>query len=210
MITISISAQTGMDSIMVNEINKVRGNPKSYIPVVERYIELQERYLNRIKSGKSKITSTSGTMTKSNGIKNTKSISGAAVVVRNIKAAKELIIELRNMKPLNELLFCQSIDSITNLHGKYLDSVNVSGHFGLNGQTLTDRFEGLKLKEVTENVCSVGSFIYTTKNVTPIILMLLVDGGIKDRAHRKNILNPKSKFIGIYMSKGTCVQNFTY
>ena len=210
MITITISAQTGMDSIMVNEINKVRSNPKSYIPVVEKYIELQKRQLKSIKDGKSTISSTSGTITKSNGIKSSKRISGTAVVKRNIRAAKELIIELKNMKPLNELIFCQSIDSISNSHGKYLDSVKVRGHFGLNGQTLTDRFEGFKLKGVTENVCCVGSFIYITNDVTPIILMLLVDSGIKSRGHRKNLLNPKSNFIGIYMSKYVCVQNFTY
>lgn len=210
MITVSITAQTGMDSIMVNEINKVRTNPKSYIPLIEDYIKMKGDMLVKIKSKKMKITSTSGKMTKTNGIKNAKRISGTAVIIRDIKAARELISILKKMKPVNELIFCQSIDSVTNSHGKYLDSVNVRGHFGPNGETLSERFSGFKLNGITENVSSVGSFVYAKKDVKPIIISLLVDGGIKTRGHRKNLLDPKSKFIGIYMSKKSCVQNFGY
>ena len=115
-----------------------------------------------------------------------------------------------NMKPANELVFCQSIDSVTDSHGKYLDSANVHGHFGPNGQTLSERFSGFKLNGFSENISSVGYFVYPKKDVKPIIIGLLVDGGIKNRGHRKNLLNPKSKFIGIYMSKKACVQNFAY
>ena len=210
LITSSMSAQTGMDSIMFNEINRLRANPKSYIPLIKEYIELNERTLKSIKEGKHRVTGISGAMTTRNGIKNKKISSGSDVIVRNIHAAKELIIELKKIKKLEPLIFDTSMDSITDSHGEYLDSVNAHGHFGPNGQTLSERFKNFRLYNISENVSSVGSFVYTTKDVKPILVSLLVDGGISNRGHRKNLLNPKSKYVAIYMSRNTCVQNFGY
>ncbi len=73
-ITTTISAQTGMDSIMFIEINNLRTNPKSYIPLVKNYIDIQYKSLESIKNGKMTNSSTSGEMTNTNGIKNPKII----------------------------------------------------------------------------------------------------------------------------------------
>jgi len=102
------------------------------------------------------------------------------------------------------------VDSITDSHGKYLDSVKQTGHYGLNGQTLEDRFKYFRLRNISENICNTGTFTYSTKDFKPILVCLLVDSGIEDRGHRKNLLNPESKFIGIYTSKRICIQNFAY
>lgn len=203
-------SQTGMDSLIFSEINNVRTNPKSYIPLIESYILTQEKMKSLIRKGKFKTTSTSGTMTSDNKMKNPKTISGISCVNRNIIAAKELILELKKIKKLNPLTFNLSMDSITDEHGKYLDSTNARGHYGPNKETLSNRFNGTTLKKISENVCSVGSFVYKTKNVKPIIINLLVDAGIDNRGHRKNILDRKVKFISVYISKKTCVQNFAF
>ena len=203
-------AQKGMDSLIFSEINKVRTNPKSYIPLIESYILTQEKMKLLIKKGRFKTTSTSGIMTSDNKMKNPKTISGIQCVNRNIVAAKELILELKKLKNLNSLMFNESMDSITDKHGKYLDSTNTRGHYGPNKETLSDRFNNFTLKKISENVCSVGSFVYKRQNVKPIIVNLLVDAGIDNRGHRKNILDPKARFISIYMSKKTCVQNFAF
>ena len=209
-ITVSITAQTDMDSLMFNEINNLRSNPKSYIPLIESYITTQEKMKDLIRKGKFKTTSTSGIMTRDNKMKNPKTISGIPCVNRNIAAAKELILELKKLKKLNSLIFNESMDSITDKHGKYLDSTNTSGHYGPNKETISDRFNNFTLKKISENVCSVGSFVYKRQNVKPIIVNLLVDAGIDNRSHRKNILDPKARFISIYMSKKTCIQNFAF
>ncbi len=209
-ITVPTNSQIGMDSLMFNEINNLRSNPKSYIPVIESYILTQEKMKLLIIKGKFKTTSTSGIMTSDNKMKNPKTISGISCINRNILAAKELILELKKIKKLNPLIFNTSMDSITDEHGKYLDSTNTRGHYGPNEETLSDRFNPLNLRIISENVCSVGSFVYKKQNVKPIIINLLVDAGIDNRGHRKNILDPKVKFISIYMSKKTCVQNFAF
>jgi len=203
-------SQTGMDSLIFSEINNVRTNPKSYIPLIENYILTQEKMKILIRKGKFKTTSISGVMTSDNKMKNPKTISGISCVNRNIMAAKELILELKKIKKLNSLIFNSYMDSITDEHGKYLDSVNTRGHYGPNKETLSNRFNSLNLRIISENVCSVGSFIYKTQNVKPIIINLLVDAGIDNRGHRRNILDPKVKLISIYMSKKTCVQNFAF
>ena len=203
-------SQTGMDSLIFSEINNVRTNPKSYIPIIESYILTQEKMKILIRKGKFKTTSTSGVMTSDNKMKNPKTISGISCLNRNIIAAKELILELKKLKKLNQLIFNPSMDSITDKHGKYLDSTNTRGHYGPNKETLSDRFNPLNLRIISENVCSVGSFVYKTQNVKPIIINLLVDAGIDNRGHRINILDPKVKLISIYMSKKTSVQNFAF
>jgi len=204
-----IISQKGMDSLIFNEINNIRTNPKSYIPLIESYILTQEKMKDLIRKGRFKTISTSGVMTSDNKMKNPKTISGISCINRNILAAKELILELKKLKKLNPLIFNSSMDSITDKHGKYLDSTNVRGHYGPNKETLNDRFKSLNLRIISENVCSVGSFVYKKQNVKPIIINLLVDAGIDNRGHRKNILDPKVKFISVYMSKKTCVQNFS-
>tara|TARA_Y100000389_G_C17423628_1_gene498235 strand:- start:996 stop:1658 length:663 start_codon:yes stop_codon:yes gene_type:complete len=209
-ITVSTTAQTSMDSLIFNEINNLRSNPKSYIPLVIDYVINQKNRINRIKEGKTKVSSTNGTMTKHNGMVKTKTVTGIKLINRNIKAAEELLLILDNIKPLNKLLYSKDMDIITDNHGKYLDSTNTSGHYGPNKETLNDRFNNLNLKIISENVCSVGSFVYKRKNVKPIIITLLVDAGIDNRGHRKNILDPKIKLISVYMSKKTCVQNFAF
>ncbi len=197
-----------MDSLIFEEINKVRTKPKSYIPYVKIYIENQEKMKVLVKNGKAKTTSFSGNMSNDNTVNNVKITTGINLINKNINAANELINILEKLKPVNPLIFNKTIDSISDRHGKYLDASNKRGHYGPNNQTIKDRFKNYNFTYFTENVSSVGSFVYINKNVKPIIINLLVDSGIDNRSHRKNILDPKVKFIGIYVSRKTCIQNF--
>ena len=86
-----ISGQNGMDSLIFEEINKVRTNPKSYIPYIETYIETQEKMKLLIKKGKVKTTSFSGNMTNNNTVKNVKITTGIDLINKNINSANELI-----------------------------------------------------------------------------------------------------------------------
>ena len=199
-----------MDSLIFEEINKVRTKPKSYIPYVKIYIENQEKMKVLVKNGKAKTTSFSGNMSNDNTVNNVKITSGIDLINKNINAANELINILKKLKPVKPLIFNKTIDSISDEHGKYLDVSNRRGHYGPNNQTIKDRFKNYNFTYITENISSVGSFVYIKKDVKPIIINLLVDSGIENRGHRKNILDPKVKFIGIYMSKKTCIQNFAF
>jgi len=71
---------------MVEEINELRANPKSFIAFIEKYIELQNKMSDEIKNG-------SMTMKSSDGKKDLE------VINRNIKAAKEILTILDTLSP---------------------------------------------------------------------------------------------------------------
>lgn len=197
--------QTNLEISMVTEINELRSNPKSFIPHVEVYIKFNNNFIERINSGKMKIKSTSGSVTKSNKTSNSKTISGKDVILERIKAAKELIIILNSITPLDTLAFNYDMYTITKGHAEYLYNTNKISHYDYNGNRASDRFKLFNLN-VSENLVSVGTF--TKDDPIPLILSLLVDAGIQNRGHRKNILNNNIRFISVSVVGGVCVQNF--
>lgn len=203
-------SQTELDSIMISQINSMRTNPKSYIPKVKKYIELQKQMLAFVSNPnvKTKMTNHSGNMDKNNKMVNVKTINDPKQIIRvKIKTAEELIDVLNSIEPLNELRYNSEMDSITDSHGRYLDSTNTTGHFGPNGERPSDRFKKTKLN-VSENIVSINEKEIKNKDFTQAILALLVDAFIETRGHRENLLNPDSKFISVYISNRICVQNF--
>ena len=170
--------QTTDELKMVSEINKIRKNPKSYIPVVEKYIQNQRWLMENT----SNATSYSGVMDKNNNLTNKKVLKGDSVFIRNIEAANNLISVLDTIKPMDTLIFDEKMYKITVFHGQYLKKTNKTGHYGPNGQTVWDRF---KNKSVSEN-CGTS------------LINLMVDAGIPNYGHRYNILNRGWKYVSIY------------
>ena len=207
LITFYISGQTNIEKHMINEINGLRANPKSFIPNIESYIKTQEYILTRINSGNVKVKSTSGTLNSKNKISNHKNSSGTSVIRKRISSAKELISELEVLESLDTLIFNIDMYVLTKKQGKYLDSTNQIGHFDSNGNGSSNRFKALKLN-VSDNVCSSGN-ITSNKAIERMLVNLLVDYGIASRGHRKNLLSKDIKLISIYISDNVCIQNFS-
>lgn len=179
------------------EINQIRKDPKSYIPKVESYIKSTEMMIKMFdnKNLKIKATSTSGNSTKTNGMKNGKTINGKDIFVKRIEAAKELISILDTLSSMDTLVFDSTMYKKTTLHGKYLERTKIIGHYGPNGTTPSDRFG----YEVGENVSSGGN----------ALINLMVDSGVNTRGHRMAILNCGTcRHISIYISDFVVVQNF--
>jgi uncharacterized protein YkwD len=173
--------------LMIYEINKIRSNPKSYIPKVEKYLDAQKWLLSRYDDPKSTIKTVSYTGNKDVNNKNIniKKTTGKDVHIRNIKVAEELISILDTLTPMDTLVFDSLMYKITVSHGEYLKSVNQTGHYGPNGQT---PFERLGPK---------GS-----ENCGSSLIGLMVDAGVPGYGHRYNILNVKWKYISVYYIKG--------
>lgn len=186
LISLITIGQTSDEMSMVSEINGIRTNPKSYIPKVETYIKGQEVWLEKFDSPNHKVmvTSTSGTLTKTNSVKNTNTVFGKDVFIRNIKVAKELISILDTLTPMDTLIFDSTMYLITKSHGNYLSSVNQNGHYGPKGQSVNDRFKHL------------GYLV--SENCGGTLISLMVDSGIPGYGHRYTIINPKLSHISIY------------
>lgn len=185
----SFSQTSEREVKMVNEINAVRTNPSSYIPKIEKYIVMCEKKLQMIEAGKLKASSSNG-------------LSGADLINDNIVTAKGLIEVLKNTPSLPELTVNVDMYLVTKAHGEYLLANNSDSHYDENGTLAPERMKDLNVTNVTENIVNDNGMI------TPTVVLLLVDAGIKGFGHRNNILNPDSRFISVYTNGDTWVQNF--
>ena len=193
-------SQTNEEIGMILEINKIRKNPKSYIPVVESYIKRQEILLSLM--GNSNLTvktkSSTNILTTSNDKGELlKSKSGSELINDEILVAKQLITILENMNPMDTLVFNPEMYVLTKVHSDYLKSINKFGHFGPNGDNCFKRMESIGI--VTENVTNTCKYS---------LVNLIVDYGVPGHGHRENILNPKAKQISISINEHCVVQNF--
>lgn len=200
-VTMFTFGQTTEELSMINEINKIRKDPKSYIPVVDEYIKKQEKIIGLISKSNVKVTVKS-TQYMSNGSNddvkiNNKTVSDVSVYNQRIFVAKQLIKELGMMIPLDTLIFNPTMYTVTKSHGEYLTSVGKLGHYGKNGDRPYVRFKNIG--NVSENVA--------TNHNNPL-LRLMIDYGVSNIGHRKNILDPKVKYISIFINNHCVVQNF--
>lgn len=179
-----VFCQTEKELQVVYEINQIRSNPKSYIPKVKEYIKTQKWFLEKYSDPKFNIKSTSysGNSNSDNDMINIKKNSGKDVHTNNIKAAEDLINVLDTLTPMDTLVFDSLMYKVTVSQGKYLKSVNKSGHFGPNNQTVFER---------------LGTY-NSSENCGTSLMGLMVDSGIQGYGHRYNILNPKWNYISIY------------
>lgn len=200
-VTMFTFGQTTEELSMINEINKIRKDPKSYIPMVEEYIRTQEKIIGFVSNSNLKVTvkSTQYVNGDSNNIvvTNSKTVTGVSVYSQRIVIAKQLIKELETMVPLDTLVFNPTMYTITKSHGEYLTSVGKIGHYGENGEKPYVRFKNVG--NVSENV--------TNKCNNPL-LQLMIDYGVSNVGHRKNILDPNVKYISIFINNHCVVQNF--
>lgn len=207
-LSLSVLSQNNMDSILIAEINTLRANPKSYIADIERYIRFQEKDIEMISSGKLQTKVVSGTMSSDNKMTNSTTTNGIEVAKKNILAAKELIKVLNSIESLPILIPNEDMNVVTDKQGEYLNSVKSRGHYGPNGQTLSERFKSVNVSNVSENVGSVSKSHYNKANFKQMIIDMLVDSFNAERGHRNNLLNPNAKFISVYVSEFVCIQNF--
>ena len=199
-LTSFVYSQTSEEMSMISEINKIRKDPKSYIPVVEEYIKTQEKTIEFMSKSNVKVSvkSTEVKLDKNNDfIPTGKTSNGVSVYKERITTAKELIKELETMSPLDTLVFDSTMYVITKGHGEYLTSVNKIGHYDKNGDGCSVRFKGVG--PVSENVANSGS--------NPL-LVLMIDYGVSNKGHRKNLLNPDIKYVSVFINEHCVVQNF--
>lgn len=204
---------------LVNQINQLRTNPKSYIPHVEDYIKRQEWFIRLYtqKGCKVQAKSTSSHVNKNNDGYGGVTISGIAMFKRNVDVAKTLIKILDTIKPSQALIINGDMYTITKNHLKYLNGVNKVGHFGKDSTTLDDRMKSVALKN---NFKSYGENcmgnIDAGDPITKSLTYLLIDAGsdvINKKngfGHRDNLLSKKWKYISVAINNGTWVQNFAY
>ncbi|AGT44939.1 lipoprotein [Treponema pedis str. T A4] len=155
---------------ILNELNKVRSNPKKYA---------EEVLSPRIKYFEDKLYKAPGTI--------------PIITNEGAAAVKECINVLNKTSPMGTLPLEKGLSLAAQMLADDQAKTGNIGHIGSDGST-PDKRIGLYGKwsiTIGEN-CAYGP-----KTAEEIIAQLLIDDGVPDRGHRINILNEKFKKVGI-------------
>ncbi len=158
---------------VILELNKVRSNPKRY----------SEEYIEEL------ITAFNGHLFTYPGQDPVKSKEG-------IKPLMECIQVLRNTKPLPILSPAEGLAKASRILVSDQQFGGI-GHITRNGSTPQKRIE----KYGEWDINSGEDIAYGSFEARQIVIALLIDDGVPDRAHRKNILNSSYRYAGVSYGK---------
>lgn len=156
---------------VIHESNRIRRNPKSYIPILEEYIQYFEgNYLTR--PDKEEYIET----------------------IEGPLAYKEAIEFLKHQKPIPSIEYDEEASKVAEDYLKILTKDDGKTQIekeeeGNNEERLTKYFDWDYA--VSENVDYGGS------TGEEVILNLLVDDGVRQRNHRYNLFNTKYGYFGV-------------
>jgi len=171
---------------IIFEINKLRSNPSKY---ASDYLEpLKNRY-NR-------------NFLHYPGDKPLKTKEG-------VRALNECINELKRHKTMPIVYPRKGLHMSAKDHVNDQSRSGRTGHTGRDRSRVKDRIEryGVWKTRIAENIAYGGI------SAQQVVIYLLIDDGIRDRGHRKNLLHPDFNFIGVAAGshpeyKSMCVMNF--
>ena len=107
--------------------------------------------------------------------------------------AVELYWELRNTEPLGILFPSQGLHEAAVSHADYLVRNEIRGHGGQGGLMARIEREGEWERQIGENI-AYGNF-----SPHDALMYMLINDKVEERTHRKNILSPGFRFIGVAM-----------
>jgi len=159
-----------LEKEVIFELNKVRNNPKRF---AEEYME----ELTASFEGK-KFTYPGWTPINS---------------IEGVSPLKECIQTMKNTDQLAIIQPAQGLASAAMYLAEDQQKHGGIGHISRNGSTPKNRIE----RYGTWNICSAENITYGSFEARQIVIALLIDDGVPDRGHRKNILDPCFRFAGV-------------
>lgn len=156
------------DQILI-EHNRIRVDPKSYIPLVRNQMKLlSDKILKRPDE--------------------------IPIETNEGAAAYEEAIEfLKKQRPIESLTYDERLAKACRDHAEDLGSKGAVSHESSNGKGVSERIE--QYCEWEE--CCAENLDFGTRTGVDVIISLLVDDGVPDRGHRLNMFKTDIKYIGI-------------
>ena len=158
-----------LENEFFEHLNSLRKDPKSFIPHVE----------NLAKLFKGKILYSPGEFPLQTN--------------EGIFAVEDCIEFLNQCSPVVELERRKELDKAAVHHCFDIGAAGLVGHEGTDGLNSSERIEENCELEIT---CS-ENLDFGTKNPLNMLVNLLIDDGVKQRGHRKNLHNPENKYVGV-------------
>ena len=155
---------------VIFELNKVRSNPKRF---AEAYMEdLRTAFDGKLYTYPGQVTIRSQ---------------------EGIRPLNECIQFLKKTDPTAILNPAEGLAKASNELVTDQQKHGGIGHIARNGSTPQKRIE----KYGDWDICSAEDITYGSFEARQIVIALLIDDGVPDRGHRKNILNPCFHFAGV-------------
>jgi len=158
-----------LEKAVINEINLARTSPREYQSLLEQFEKYYDGKLLRV-PGQTPILTREGT-----------------------SAVTEAIRSLRSQTPVSPLNSSKGMSLGARDHIRDLGTSGTSQHTGSDGSQPWDRVNryGTWQKIIGENI-SFGH-----NHASNIVMTLMIDDGVPNRGHRKNILNPDFHVVGV-------------
>lgn len=183
---------------MIYEINLVRSQPQEYMNILKPYLKKAEAELEIYGPGEVRY-SVQTTYMQKNGRLSVHKVDTHAYnrYEEEIIAIKSLIKDLEKLRPLSILQPDAGIYKAAKKHGGDQDKHNWGlGHYGSDNSTPMERIVRFAPDMKTGNENIAGRFPEATAR--EIVILLLIDSGIKGYGHRYNLLNPQWTHVACY------------
>jgi uncharacterized protein YkwD len=155
---------------VIEEHNRLRRDPKSYIPLIEK----EMTYLK------------GSTMYKPG--------SNCGLITNEGKAAYiECIEYLKKAKPMSELKGDSNLCKAAQDHADDIGPKGITDHTGSDGSQMSDRIE----RYVNWNISCGENISFDCHTAEDIIIQLIIDDGNLNRGHRENIFSHKFNYVGV-------------